>query len=207
MRKSAKTIKIVTGELERTGLISQACAKAKIPRSTYYRWYNSDLDFQKAADTAIEIGRANMSDFAESVVFKNMQNGSQRAAEYYLRNNDDRYRNASGRDMKHYKDQLDARYEDAFDRLRLIKSGILMMVKPEILDSLEHKDGDISLKQNPNIETRKLNEKEIRREVEKVLGEQITSAILNKLMQTDDLRDKLIKWTEVRDNTTNPGDS
>lgn len=80
-------------ELEKFGNILNSCKRCGISTSSYYRWIDKDLIFKDEADKAIIIGRRNMTDFAEGYLCKNIQNGHQRAIEYALSHNDDRYRN------------------------------------------------------------------------------------------------------------------
>lgn len=80
-------------ELERFGNILNSCKRCGISTSTFYRWLDKDSVFKDKADKAIIVGRRNMTDFAEGYLCKNIQNGHQRAIEYALSHNDDRYRN------------------------------------------------------------------------------------------------------------------
>jgi hypothetical protein len=133
MRKSKRTVKALLSELEKTGIASNACSKLTIARSTYYRWYNDDIDFRMDADIAIEAGRANMVDFAESKLVQNMNEGSQRAVEFYLKHNDSRYQTYHGRELQEYKDTLEDRNRKDFKALNTIPEMLLEAIPVDTL--------------------------------------------------------------------------
>lgn len=184
MRKTKKTVKIIIEELEKTGLISSACAKAKIPRSTYYRWASTDIDFKFQTEKAIEIGRSNMVDFAESKIIKNIQDGSQRAAEFYLRNNDDRYRNSYARDYWKQVDMIKDKYSKDYKTLTIIRNALFNALPIKVLRDFalgnSFKKQDIN-----NIDYRRLNQQEIEKEAQKIIGSDIYSNITKKLMESE----------------------
>lgn len=92
MRRTQKVVDKLLAELERTGIPLTACSKVGIARSTYYRWRQEDIVFKVQTDEAIQIGRENITDLAESKLVKNIGDGNQRAIEFQLRHNDNRYR-------------------------------------------------------------------------------------------------------------------
>lgn len=92
MRKTQKLVSKLLSELERTGIPLTACSKVGVPRSTYYRWRQENIVFKLQTDEAIQIGRENITDLAESKLVKNIGDGNQRAIEFQLRHNDSRYR-------------------------------------------------------------------------------------------------------------------
>lgn len=92
MRRTQKVVDKLLTELERTGIPLTACSKVGIARSTYYRWRQESIVFKLQADEAIQIGRENITDLAESKLVKNIGDGNQRAIEFQLRHNDSRYR-------------------------------------------------------------------------------------------------------------------
>jgi hypothetical protein len=184
MRKTKKTIKIILEELEKTGLVSSACAKAKIPRSTYYRWLNTDIEFRFQAEEAIEIGRSNMVDFAESTIIKNIQSGSQRAAEFYLRNNDDRYRNSYARDYWKQVDMIKDKYSKDYNTLTTIRNALFNALPIKVLKDFALGSSFIKQESN-NIDNRKLNQQEIEKEAQKVIGSDMYKNITKKLMELE----------------------
>ena len=62
------------------GIISTACSKANISRSSFYKWYKEDEEFRKKVD---EIDNVKL-DFVESQLFKNIQNQKERSIIFYL---------------------------------------------------------------------------------------------------------------------------
>lgn len=92
MRRTQKLVDKLVTELERTGIPLTACSKVGVSRSTYYRWRQEDVVFKLQTDEAIQIGRENITDLAESKLVKNIGDGNQRAIEFQLRHNDSRYR-------------------------------------------------------------------------------------------------------------------
>lgn len=183
MRKTNKTQKIILEELEKTGLVSSACGKAKIPRSTYYRWYNSDIDFQVKVDAAIDLGRSNMVDFAESKVIKNIQDGNQRAAEFYLRNNDSRYRSSYAREFQRQVEMLKSEHRKKYELFDILKASLFSALPKEVL--LEFAKGEPAKPEDPAIDFRKLNEAEIQREVQRILGVKAYHNLIHTLMNAE----------------------
>ena len=62
------------------GIVSTACNKANISRSSFYKWYKEDEDFRKKVD---EIDSVKL-DFVESQLFKNIQNLKEKSIIFYL---------------------------------------------------------------------------------------------------------------------------
>ena len=62
------------------GIVSTACSKANISRSSFYKWYKEDEEFRKKAD---EIDSVKL-DFVESQLFKNIQNLKEKSIIFYL---------------------------------------------------------------------------------------------------------------------------
>ena len=62
------------------GIVSTACTKANISRSSFYKWYKEDEVFKKKVD---EIDNVKL-DFVESQLFKNIQNQKERSIIFYL---------------------------------------------------------------------------------------------------------------------------
>jgi hypothetical protein len=63
------------------GVVTVACKKAEIPRSTYYKWLSEDKEFAKEVDDIINIAL----DFAESQLHKQIGDGSTTATIFYLK--------------------------------------------------------------------------------------------------------------------------
>jgi ACT domain-containing protein len=74
--------KAIIAALEQTrGVVTTACTKADIPRSTFYKWYNEDAEFKKEVD---EIQNITL-DFAESQLFKQIKENNTTATIFYLK--------------------------------------------------------------------------------------------------------------------------
>jgi ACT domain-containing protein len=62
------------------GIVSTACNKVNVSRSSFYKWYKEDEDFKKKVD---EIDSVKL-DFVESQLFKNIQNLKEKSIIFYL---------------------------------------------------------------------------------------------------------------------------
>lgn len=91
-RKNQKQKNKLLAELAESPLISRACSKLKIHRSTFYRWRDEDPAFKADVALAIERGRDKISDFAEAKLYENVSNNNQQAIAFVLRHNNKRYR-------------------------------------------------------------------------------------------------------------------
>jgi hypothetical protein len=63
------------------GIVSLACEKARVSRSTYYDYYNSDSEFAKRVDELSDIAL----DFTESQLLKLIEKGNPQAIMFYLK--------------------------------------------------------------------------------------------------------------------------
>ena len=63
------------------GVVTVACKKADIPRSTYYKWLNEDEVFEKAVREIENVAL----DFAESQLHKQIADNSTAATIFYLK--------------------------------------------------------------------------------------------------------------------------
>ncbi len=77
--------------LEETPLVNYACKKIGMGRTTFYRWMKSNLQFKKDVEHALQNGRFQWSEIAESALMKNVKNGKMDAVKFYLTHNDKRY--------------------------------------------------------------------------------------------------------------------
>ena len=62
------------------GIVSTACSRSGISRSSFYKWYKEDEEFRKKVD---EIDSVKL-DFVESQLFKNIQNLKEKSIIFYL---------------------------------------------------------------------------------------------------------------------------
>ena len=63
------------------GVVTTACKKADIPRSTFYQWYGSDEKFKIEVDAIADI----TIDFAESQLLSQIKGGNTTATIFYLK--------------------------------------------------------------------------------------------------------------------------
>ena len=65
------------------GIVSTACSRSGISRSSFYKWYKEDEEFRKKVD---EIDNLKL-DFVESKLFKNIENEKEKSIIFYLQHN------------------------------------------------------------------------------------------------------------------------
>lgn len=107
-------------ELRKNSVMTVACQKSGIPRSTVYRWIKEDLDFFEAVDEASNEGRTIINDMAESVVIKKIRGENLQAAKYWLAHNSGRYRTKT---VRAFSDDDQRKMDETRDMLkRLIES-------------------------------------------------------------------------------------
>ena len=87
-----KTKQKLIEEIQNLGNVFWSCRKVGINRATYYRWKEEDEAFKKESEEAEAIGRANISDLAESALAQNIKDKNQRAIEYALSHNSSIYK-------------------------------------------------------------------------------------------------------------------
>jgi hypothetical protein len=63
------------------GIVTSACKKAKIARSTHYGWMTDDPEYKAAVDALSDVAL----DFAESKLMQSINNGSDTATIFYLK--------------------------------------------------------------------------------------------------------------------------
>lgn len=78
-------------ELRKTGNVLTACAKAKVPKTTVYRWKSQSAEFAREFNEAFQTGREYMCEISEGVLHTHIYNKNIRAAEFYLRHNSPYY--------------------------------------------------------------------------------------------------------------------
>ena len=62
------------------GIVSTACNRSGISRSSFYKWYKEDEEFRKKVD---EIDNVKL-DYVESKLFKNIENEKEKSIIFYL---------------------------------------------------------------------------------------------------------------------------
>lgn len=88
MRKSKKLFKKIQEELEKTGLVSDVCAKVGISRQTFYRWQREDESFRNMCLESLQIGVEFINDIAKSNYINAIQGGDLKASGFWLTNRD-----------------------------------------------------------------------------------------------------------------------
>lgn len=82
MNKTEQHKKALLEALEKSlGVVTTACKKAGVGRTTYYEWYNSDVNFRSKVDELQNIAL----DFAESKLHEQISNNSTPATIFYLK--------------------------------------------------------------------------------------------------------------------------
>ena len=80
--KIQQTKKRLLEALEQSlGVVSTACKKVKVDRTTFYRYYNNDKKFKEEVDNIGEVAI----DFVESNLFKQIKEGSTSATIFFLK--------------------------------------------------------------------------------------------------------------------------
>jgi hypothetical protein len=73
--------KLIAALEKSLGIVTTACKNVGCDRTTFYNYYNSDEEFKNKVDAIQEL----TIDFAESQLFKSIQNGSDTATIFYLK--------------------------------------------------------------------------------------------------------------------------
>lgn len=91
-KKTEANKKALIVEFEKTPIVSSACAKLSIGRSTYYEWLSKDKVFAKAVEQSKKYGISFINDMAESKLIQNIQGGSNTAIIFWLKYHNSIYR-------------------------------------------------------------------------------------------------------------------
>ena len=90
--KKHKLNQLFIDELRTNPIIGSACRKLNVSRQTYYQWRKDIPGFAKKADEAQAEGDSLLSDGAESVVARGIQDNDLNAAKFYLVHRNPKYR-------------------------------------------------------------------------------------------------------------------
>lgn len=92
MSKNQSVVKAkILQELENAPIIWVAAKKAKVSRSTLYRWMDEDYDFKQEVEGAVEKGRDSINDLAESKIISMINKSDFPATKFWLQNNHENY--------------------------------------------------------------------------------------------------------------------
>jgi wyosine [tRNA(Phe)-imidazoG37] synthetase (radical SAM superfamily) len=93
---------------ESLGVVTTACEKAKVTRTTFYNYYNDDPEFKKAADSIEDVAI----DFAETQLYKQIKDGNPTSTIFYLKTRGKRRGYVEKQEMEHSGDiTIKVRYE------------------------------------------------------------------------------------------------
>jgi len=82
MNKTEQHKKALLEALEKSlGVVTTACKRVGVGRTTYYDWYNSDEEFKQSVDDLQNVAL----DFAESQLHKQIAENSTTATIFYLK--------------------------------------------------------------------------------------------------------------------------
>lgn len=144
-----KALKELVKELEKNYLLQHACNKLGLTRSTIYRWMRENEEFAISLRASQAVGRRYMSDYVESKLFKNIEDQDQRAIEFWLKNNNERYRSHE-KAMEQKIDSLKLQLRESQAALAAYGSGDLLMDRfvdwkrvSEYMDSPEWQENEI----------------------------------------------------------------
>jgi hypothetical protein len=113
---------ILISELRKNSVMTVACQKAGVPRSTVYRWMKDDSVFLNLVEDVSSEGRDTINDMAESVVIKKVREENLHAAKYWLSHNNERYKpwrnrfsdNTTLREVQLIKEKLKSFFDGVF---------------------------------------------------------------------------------------------
>lgn len=78
-------------QLRKTPIISVACDKTGVGRTSYYRWRDEDKEFATLADKSLAEGVLLMNDMAESQLLSAIKDGNMTAIIYWLKHRHSAY--------------------------------------------------------------------------------------------------------------------
>lgn len=77
--------------LQETPFLSYVCRKMGLSRTTIYRWKKSSLEFSEKLDRALELGKENINDMAETCLTQKVRDGDMVAIKFWLQHNNSKY--------------------------------------------------------------------------------------------------------------------
>ncbi len=106
--------------LKKVPIVSVACQKSGVSRSSFYRWKSKDRLFSKQANEALKEGKQLINDMAESQLVSAIKDQNMTAIIYWLRNNHSGYADRVELTHKTEKEELSPQQE------KLIKKAIAL---------------------------------------------------------------------------------
>ena len=89
-RVSADKKKLVE-RLQKMPIVEIACKQSGVPRSTYYRWRQSDVEFANQCDEAIALSTESINDLAESQLIAAIKDKNISAIIFWLKHRNKNY--------------------------------------------------------------------------------------------------------------------
>lgn len=83
-KTEAEKIALIS-QLKKTPIVQISCERARVGRSTYYKWRTDDKAFARVADKAIAFGTFFVNDLAESQLLRMIQDGHLTAIIFWLK--------------------------------------------------------------------------------------------------------------------------
>lgn len=126
--------------LKQVPIISVACQKSGIGRSSYYRWKTEDKLFAKEVDKALEEGNQLINDLAESQLINAIKEQNMTGIIWWLRNRHPGYTNRIELTHKAEKEELSPEQEALVTRALQLAS---LISSEEIKNKKEGEKNDI----------------------------------------------------------------
>lgn len=113
----------VLENLKQVPIISVACQKLGIGRSSFYRWKIEDRLFSKEADKALQEGKQLINDLAESQLINAIKDQNMTGIIYWLRNNHPGYADKIELTHKNGKEELSPEQKDLVKKAIALTQG------------------------------------------------------------------------------------
>lgn len=124
-KRQTKKKELILEQLKKTPIVQIACDRAGVSRASYYRWINSDIEFAKASEQALQDGNLLINDMAESQLLSAIKDKNMTAIIYWLKHRHPAYLTrveiSSGNKPK---EELNPEQEEAVKRA-LLMAGIV----------------------------------------------------------------------------------
>ncbi|MFH1694705.1 MAG: hypothetical protein ABH880_03055 [Patescibacteria group bacterium] len=91
-RRMKKQKELILEEIEKSPFVHVVATKAKVGRTTVYRWIKEDPEFARQFSEHRLIGDALLGEIAESQLFKAIRDGELRAITFFLKYRNPKYR-------------------------------------------------------------------------------------------------------------------
>ena len=121
---SEKDKEALLAQLQKSPVVSIACQKLNISRSTYYRWRKEDQDFQEQADQIMRDGILMINDLAESQLMNLIKEKNITSIIFWLKTHHPTYATKIELSQRYVYDQLNPEQIKLLDKaLKTIKNN------------------------------------------------------------------------------------